>query len=391
MGHDSSHGNEPTVVNSIPIWLPRTANWMYTQIKFLPPDVKSCIVCDSTMNITEFWLPNIYSLGTAPRWRFCLDTELRKYGIAPHSGFLAQIARRFGANILHSHNSRPAWENDKTARRLGLKHVVTSYGMDMDNPPPTPRWIEHYRTMFKHIDLFLCEGPHIAERIIGRGCPRSKLRIHHLGIDLSKIKFKPRVWNPAKPLRVLIAARFTEKKGIPYALEALGRIQNEVPLEITVIGDASEDPRQQTEKRKIFAIIKKYDLQSKTRMLGLQPYSVYLEEAYKHHIYLSPNVTASDGDTEGGLPVTIPEMLASGMPVVSTKHCDIPEVIQNGVSGLLADERDVDGLVKHLKWLVEHPEKWSSMLLAGRKYVEKEYDAKVQAERLASLYRSLLE
>ena len=81
------------------------------------------------------------------------------------------------------------------------------------------------------------------------------------------------------------------------------------------------------------AVIEKHKLQSKIRMLGFQPYSVLLEEAYTHHIFLSPSVTASDGDTEGGAPVTLIEMLATGMPIVSTTHCDIPEIICKGPEG----------------------------------------------------------
>jgi colanic acid/amylovoran biosynthesis glycosyltransferase len=116
-----------------------------------------------------------------------------------------------------------------------------------------------------------------------------------------------------------------------------------------------------------------------------------MEEAYRHHIFLSPSVTASDGDTEGGAPVSLIDMAASGMPIVSSRHCDIPEVILDGVSGLLADERDVDGLVAHLRWLIEHPDEWRPMLDAGRRRMEKEYHAKVQGERLAEVYASLLE
>lgn len=79
------------------------------------------------------------------------------------------------------------------------------------------------------------------------------------------------------------------------------------------------------------------------------------------------------------------------IPEAKIIHKMSPEVVQNGVSGLLANERDVEGLVKHLRWLVDHPEEWPRMLEAGRKHIEKEYNAKVQGQRLASIYRGLLE
>jgi colanic acid/amylovoran biosynthesis glycosyltransferase len=114
-----------------------------------------------------------------------------------------------------------------------------------------------------------------------------------------------------------------------------------VQLEITIIGDANDERRSQIEKERILAVIEAHHLQRKTRMLGYQPHAVLFEEAYKHHIFLSPSITSSDGDTEGGVPVTLIEMAATGMPIVSTEHCDIGEVLETEVSGLLAPERDV--------------------------------------------------
>ena len=84
-------------------------------------------------------------------------------------------------------------------------------------------------------------------------------------------------------------------------------------------------------------------------------------------------MTASDGDTEGGAPVTLIELSATGMPIVSTTHCDIPNVVRDGKSGLLAPERDVDGLAERLRWMIENSEKWPAMGKAGRDYVSAEF------------------
>jgi colanic acid/amylovoran biosynthesis glycosyltransferase len=114
-----------------------------------------------------------------------------------------------------------------------------------------------------------------------------------------------------------------------------------------------------------------------------------MEEARRHHVFLSPSVVAADGDTEGGAPVSLIEMSASGMMIVSTTHCDIPGVILDGQTGLLAPERDVDALVDHLHWIVSHPERWLDMQRAGRAHMEAEFDARRQGERLAAIYREL--
>lgn len=155
--------------------------------------------------------------------------------------------------------------------------------------------------------------------------------------------------------------------------------------------EQSKDRRiqSQIEKEKILATIDKHQLREKVRLLGYQPYCVFFEEAYKHHIFLSPSITASDGDTEGGAPVSIIEMAATGMPIVSTTHCDIPEVIKQGITGLLAPERDVAGLVNHLRWYINHPTQWAKLLDAGRKHIETEYDARTQGQKLAAIYQDV--
>lgn len=379
------------VIHSHPIWLPQTQTWMYNQVRYLPDQIENHIVCDRQANQDQFELPNIHALEQAPKWRYYLDKSLRKLQIRHHLGWLVEVAKRQEATILHSHFGHVGWADLKAAKQAGLKHLVTFYGWDVNYLPKSSRlWLTRYQELFASIDQVLCEGCHMAKCIVNLGCPADKIKVHHLGVNVEAIAFKPRVWSPAEPLRVLIAGAFREKKGIPYALEALAQLQQQVSLEITIIGDAStSDQGAQLQKQKILATIEKHNLQSQVRMLGYQSYSVLFEEAYKHHLFLSPSVTASDGDTEGGAPVSLIEMAATGMPIVSTNHCDIPEVILHGVSGLLAEERDVAGLVNHLQQLVNNPRQWHDFVQAGRRHIEAEYDAQIQGVRLAKTYLDL--
>ena len=124
---------------------------------------------------------------------------------------------------------------------------------------------------------------------------------------------------------------------------------------------------------------------------GFLSYDAYLASIRSAHIFLQPSVRAEDGDAEGGAPVTITEMSASGMPVVATRHCDIPEVVQDGRSGLLAEEKDVDGLAGHLAALCEDPSRWMEMARAGRAHIEARFDIRQQVKDLESTYRKCLQ
>jgi len=380
------------VVHSTPIWLPQTQTWLYTQVSCVPPErVENHVVCQEVENLDQFPIRHLHNFALASNLERSWDRRLMRYGVRRHLGFLARVARRVGAAVIHSHFGDKAWANLGAAKAAGARHVVTFYGYDMSSFPRQALWRERFLELFDTVDLVLCEGPHMARGVVALGCPEEKVRVQHLGIRLDQLPFQPRRWHPGGKLRVLIAATFTEKKGIPYALAALGRLQHEVDLEITVIGDARQEVAEsRSEKETILAVIEAQGLADKVRLLGYQSHATLLKEAYDHHVFLSPSLTAKDGGTEGGAPVSIIEMAASGMFIVSSRHCDIPEVIQDGNTGFLANERDVDGLYDCLLRAIREPDKWPRMLACGRKHIETEFNAVIQGLRLAQHYESAI-
>jgi colanic acid/amylovoran biosynthesis glycosyltransferase len=296
------------------------------------------------------------------------------------------------ATLVHSHFGPIGWSNLASVRRIPARHIVTFYGYDMSWLPATqPIWKHRYQELFRTVERVLCEGPFMAGALMRLGCPEEKICVHHLGVGSERISFVPRRWVPGAPLRVLIAGTFTEKKGIPDALEALGRIVGETEIQITIIGDARpQDPGDLRELKRIRAATEASGLGTVVRFLGYQTHARLFEEAYAHHIFLSPSVTGTDGDTEGGVPVTIIEMAATGMPVVSTYHCDIPNVIEHGRSGLLAREHDVRQLAEHIRWLIQRPDVWHEMAAAARHRIDREFNARIQGLRLAAIYEDTI-
>jgi colanic acid/amylovoran biosynthesis glycosyltransferase len=187
-----------------------------------------------------------------------------------------------------------------------------------------------------------------------------------------------------------MAASFRPKKGLPLGIEAAARLARRVPVEVTIIGDAGSDARSVDEKRRLLAAIDRGGLGDRVRLLGYQPRSVLFDEAYRHDVYVAPSLTDAAGDTEG-TPVALMDMMASGMPVVSTFHSDIPEVVEHGRTGRLAPEGDVAAIERELGWWVDHPDEWDTLLGAARAHIAREFDARRQGERLAALYRAMLE
>jgi colanic acid/amylovoran biosynthesis glycosyltransferase len=364
--------------------------WMYEQLLHLSPRFVPYVLCNEMQNSNQFKIDNLHLVN-----RNALFTKLKKriacwLDMMPLDLYVERIAKNKGISLMHSHFGNMAWMNLRTASRLAVPHIASFYGFDVRFlPTRDPMWKKRYRKLFSEVDCVLPLGPNMASELESMGCDRRKIKVHHLGVDLTYLPFRPRQWDISKPLRVFIAGTFKEKKGIPYALEALDKIRKYVDLEITIIGDATNEKRDQIEKRRIFDAVHRLKLESTVKFLGYQPYSVFIKEAYNHHIFLAPSITANDGDTEG-IPMTTVEMAASGMPIISTFHADITEIIQHGKTGWLVQERSVHELAACLHYLILNPDKWDPVLRAGRMHIEAEFDARKQGVRLGEIYKQVL-
>jgi len=380
----------PVVAHSVSSWLPITMTWVYSQLKYTN-DFSSIVLAQTTQNRDRFSWEPIYSVST--KLSLFFFRVLKKLKIRDYPSVYDSAISMHRPVILHSHFGDRGWSDLAIAQKHALKHVVTFYGHDVNMlPTQEPIWRERYKELFEKADLFLCEGPHMAKCIVNLGCRQEKVKVQRLGIEVDNIPFVPRKIGDDGLIKILIAGTFREKKGIPFALEAIGLLMGKYQnLRVTIIGDSTGYEREESEKKKIGDVIERYSLAPITRMLGFQPHNVLFEEAFQHHIFLSPSVTSEDGDTEGGAPVTIIEMIATGMPVVSTFHCDIPQIIEHGVNGLLAEERDVEGLAAHMCWLVEHAEDWEKFATAGRERVQRGFCVRAQAYSLSNIYRELCE
>jgi len=375
-------------------YLPITETWIYGQIKNLKK-YRPIVYATRKENLDIYPIENIRSLdlkpGISDLHNFFNKGWNEIFNFYPF--FMFNLIKD-KPNLVHAHFGPSGYGFLKSKKLFGLPLITTFYGYDLSLlPNQHPEWKRKYRKLFREGELFLVEGNHMKKCLVKLGCPEGKIIVQHLGIDLEQIKFMPRKLGKDKEIRILISSSFREKKGIPYAVEVFGLIKQKNPelrLKLTVIGNSGGSPAEELEKKKVLDMIKKYNLRDYVDMLGYQPYPVFLKELYKHHIFLHPSIHASTGDTEGGAPVSIIEASASGMPILSTTHCDIPEIVIDGKSGYLVPERDVDVLVERLEFLVFNPNIWGKMGVSGREHIEVNYDIKKQVQRLEEIYDKVL-
>lgn len=369
-------------------YLFRTGSWIHSPLVNMSRYVP-IVVTDRTENLDMFPFSPVYAysdLGYARRIVLALR-ERRLHGLCP--AFFARVLHERHVRLVHAHFGQVGVDLLDMRPRDRFRLVTSFYGFDVSLLGRDPVWRARYQRLFSEGDAFLAEGTAMRRELLALGCPAHKVIVHRLGVPLNGLPFVARTPDASGTVKVLIAATFREKKGIPDALRAIGRVAQRHPnLRVTLMGDSGDKSGDEEERREILSLSS--DMSHVVTWIGFQPYSSFTRILLDHHIFLSPSLTARDGDSEGGAPVAIIEAQATGMPIVSTTHADIPEVVVAGESALLSPERDVDGLANNLERLVTEPKLWKSMGRRGRDHVEKHHDSRRQTARLEDIYDTVL-
>ena len=302
------------------------------------------------------------------------------------STIVDKIVKKKNAKLLHAHFGKNGVYALQAKKRLEVPLITSFYGIYLSKLVKKKVGMEEYTILFREGDLFLVEGPHMKSKLENLGCPARKIQIQRIAIELDRIPFMTR--KPKKPggkVILIFSGRFVEKKGLIYALKAIKearKVKNNFVF--LIIGDG---PLKSETKN----FITTNEMSEYVQMPGFLSYENYLKEMQKADIFIQPSVTASNGDSEGGAPTTILEAQAMGMPVISSYHADIPNIVIPGKSALLANEKDWKMLSTHIVHLLENQETWEQMGHTGRRFVETHHDIKKEITTLEGKYDLLLQ
>ncbi len=326
--------------------------------------------------------------GHPARWKplYRLLTAENNYSLLSKLGRLTLLTRELKEgpyDIVHAQYGTLGRQliSLKEAGFLAAKYVTSFRGHDVTQH--ATREPGFYDELFAEGDLFLPVSESLKQRLVSQGCDEKKIQVLHSGINCGRFRFRPRTLEKGEPVRILTVARLVEMKGVAYGIEAVARLLHSGrTVHYQIAGDGSL--RGELEQR-----IEKLGAKGDIQLLGWRDHGELVQLMEQSHILLTPSVTATNGEQEG-IPNVVKEAMAMGMPVVSTYHSGIPELVEDGVTGYLAPERDTEKLAESLIKLIEHPDRWPQMGEAGRRKVEAEFDMERLNDDLVALYHSLL-
>lgn len=262
-------------------------------------------------------------------------------------------------------------------RRLDVPAVVSFHGADVTGAIAGAGYARARSELFDRSRLVLCRSWQLATRVAALGCPAQKLRI--MRTVLPPLDFIPRNAPADGAWRIVQAARLVAKKGIPTSLRAFAAFSQRHPSAIFTI--AGEGPMEQELRN----LARELGIESRVRFAGFLSQDALRALYRDSHIFLQPSETAG-GDVEG-VPNAMLEAMACGLPVVTTRHGGISEVVCDGRTGLLCDEGDAGAVADAMDRLASDGNLRSRIARAGSDFVKDMFSADRQIANIERLYR----
>jgi glycosyltransferase involved in cell wall biosynthesis len=280
--------------------------------------------------------------------------------------------RRFRTDAVLAEYGTTGVDVMEACRKSAIPLIVHFHGFDASVHEVLARHTEDYLNMFKQAAAIIAVSRTMQQKLISLGASPEKVHYNPYGINCRQFSgAEPRT---AAPL-LLAVGRFVEKKAPQLTLRAFAQAHKASPeARLRMIGDGPllDECR---------SLVKDLKIDSAVNFLGAQPHTVVQEEMRLARAFVQHSVQASDGDCEG-TPVGILEACASGLPVISTRHAGIMDVIVEGQTGFLSEEHDVQGMANNMLQLIRDPELAGQMGRAARLRIENHFSQEQSDGRL---------
>lgn len=238
---------------------------------------------------------------------------------------------------------------------------------------------KNYGAMFAAASKVVAVSRYMENHLLKLGCPREKLVYNVYGPRPEFAQVAPNF----QKQNLLSVGRFTNKKAPYYTLLAFSKIAVDFPeAKLTFAGDGT-----------LFEACRnlgtQMGLESQLRFMGVATAEQLKEEITNARAYVQHSITTDSGDMEG-TPLSILEASSAGLPVISTFHAGIPDVIVDGQTGLLCNEHEVDRMAEHMAKILKDKALAKKMGDAGKNHIAEHYSLERHIAELNKILQSAI-
>jgi glycosyltransferase involved in cell wall biosynthesis len=284
--------------------------------------------------------------------------------------------------LFHAHFASEAAEIAMSlSRDTGIPFTFTVHAYDLYQNSKTTQWFAK-----KELLLTLCNkaagivaiSNYNKDFLVKLGVDESKIKVVHCGVNPDEFRRTTR-YKASK--QILCVARLIEKKGLRYLVEAIGYLCDDLQVKLLIVGTGPEEQTLQT-------LAKQLKLNGRIQFLGDVHDADLLDLYEKSALFVLPCVISSDGDRDG-IPVALMEAMSMELPVISTSISGIPELVKDGVNGLLVKPKDSRSLAAAIEKLLMDPETCERMGKDGRRTIQEQFNIKKSASALKEIFQDL--
>lgn len=263
-------------------------------------------------------------------------------------------------------------------RRANCAKVVSFHGTDLSDSLSQ----RDFQQLLANSDLFLARSQSLADALCERGCPAEHIRLNRTGVPVPPVT--PAIVRPTSDIRLLQACRFIDKKGLDVSLRAVALLRRRgYPVRLDLAGGGPAEPA-------LRQLAGELGIGEALNFLGFLANDDLLARLPNYHAFLHPSRTTASGDREG-IPNSLLEAMAVGLPVVSTRHSGIPEVIVDGENGCLIPTAEPDLLANAIAALVDRPpEDFRRISHAARQTIIDSYSIAANRDSLQASYHEAM-
>jgi glycosyltransferase involved in cell wall biosynthesis len=293
-----------------------------------------------------------------------------------------EYVKRNKISLLHAHHGQLGILLLPFKDETKLPLVTSIRGRDATMANQPVGYLENMKMLFERGERFFPVCNYLADRLIAWGCPPEKIRVLYGGVDLDQFHYQaPNLESSSQ--NILSMGRLVEKKGHHILMQAFQKIRGKFPnATLTIIGGGEMEEQ-------LLSLAVQLELGDSFRLLNHLHKSQVREQMAKADLFVAASLEASNGDVEG-IPNVLKEAMATGIPVVSTYHAGIPELITNDKEGVLVQENNIDALAGALEWMLENRALWPFYSTNARAKIEQAFDLNQQLLQQAKYYDELL-
>ncbi len=377
-------------------YLTPSMTFVYRQIEILKQNFNVFVFCSGKVENTDIFPQNNLISKQRPLFKIKsgrvynkLFSYQQSLAVNPklsmgQKEFFKKKIKGNNISIIHAHFGPSAIEVLPIAQELNIPLVVTFHGYDISDLLKFSVYKRNLTRLLKYSWNFIV-AESMKQELLKLGASKNRIIVIRCGIPTNKFKFSDtrllhEKFENKEEIKFVQISNFVEKKGHRYTLKAFAEfIAFYSNAKLVLAGNGALLARCKE-------LVKELFIEDKVVFTGHLVEDEVVKLMKEADVFLHHSITASNGDKEG-VPTVIMEAMASGIPVISTYHSGIPELINDGVSGFLVHEKDVEEYLEKMKLIVQNGDKFK---LSAKQTVDESFSLDIETDKMKDIFNTII-